>query len=255
VPHTGNTTYLPDVPRIPAAALSTVAANRLSAALHSDPAAQAEISIHSQWFEDAPSHNVIGEIKGAEFPEKIILVGGHLDSWDIAPGAHDDGAGVVQSIEVLRLLKAVGYHPRHTIRCVLFTSEENSTLGGIEYARIVGEKKEEHLLALETDNGGFQPHGIQVGNTVGNAAAHAVQWQSLFAPYGNLVIRTGKGGADVTPLMARGYAVGELFTESQRYFDIHHTRIDTIDKVNPRELALGAAAMASFVYLVDQHGL
>ena len=255
IPHTGTTTYLPDVPRIPAAALSTVAANRLSAALAANPSLTLAMQIHSQWLEDAPSHNVIGELKGTEFPGKIILVGGHLDSWDITPGAHDDGAGVVQSIEVLRLLKAVGYRPRHTLRCVLFVNEENGLRGGLEYARLAGEKKEEHLLALESDSGGFQPHGFQLGNTAGNAAAHAAGWQSLFEPYGHLVIRDGTGGADVGPLMARGFVVGELVTESQRYFDIHHTRADTIDQVNPRELQLGAAALAALVYLTDQHGL
>lgn len=255
IPHTGNTTYLPDVPRIPAAALSTLAADRLSAALRADPAIQVELAIHSQWFADAPSYNVIAEIKGSEFPEKIILVGGHLDSWDITPGAHDDGAGVVQAIEVLRLFKATGYQPRHTIRCVLFVNEENGTRGALEYARIAGEKKEEHLLALESDSGGFQPRGIQLGNTAGNAATRAARWLSLFEPYGRLDIRAGKGGTDVMPLLAKGYAVGELLTESQRYFDLHHSRADTIDQVNPRELQLGAAAMASFVYLVDRHGL
>jgi len=122
VPHTGNTTYLPGVPRIPAAALSTLAADRLSAALKADATLRVSMEIHSQWFENAPSHNVIGEIRGSEHPEQVILVGGHLDCWDIAPGAHDDGAGIVQSIEVLRLLKAAGYVPRHTIRCVCFVS-------------------------------------------------------------------------------------------------------------------------------------
>jgi len=255
VPHTGNTTYLPEVPRIPAAALSTVAANRLSAALKADPALQAELVINSRWFDDAPSHNVIGEIRGAEHPEKIILVGGHLDSWDVTPGAHDDGSGVVQSIEVLRLLQAVGYKPRHTIRCVLFSSEENSANGAKEYARIAGEKKETHVLALESDNGGFQPHGFQLGNTAGDAHTRAARWRGLFEPYRMNVFENGTGGTDVEPLMALGATVGEIIPDSQRYFDYHHTTIDTIDKVNPRELQLGAAAMAALVYLFDQHGL
>src|SRR4029078_7920841 len=110
------------------------------AALKSHPGLQVEMKIHSKWFPDAPSHNVIGEIKGTEFPDRIILVGGHLDSWDITPGAHDDGAGVVESIEVLRLLKAIGYRPRHTVRCVLFTAEENGASGAKEYARVAGVK-------------------------------------------------------------------------------------------------------------------
>lgn len=253
-PHTGNTTYLPEAPRIPAAALSTIAANRLSAALKADPALRAELVINSRWFDDALSHNVIGEIRGSENPEKIILVGGHLDSWDVTPGAHDDGSGVVQSIEVLRLLQVLGYKPRHTIRCVLFTSEENSLRGALEYARIVDEKKEVHLLALESDNGGFQPHGFQLGNTLGNAHTRAARWAKLFEPYRITTFESGNGGADVGPLMAKGYTVGEILPDSQRYSDYHHTTIDTMDKVNPRELQLGAAAMTALVYLFDQHG-
>lgn len=254
-PHTGTTTYLPDVPRIPAAALSTIAADRLSARLAADPSAQVELRIHSRWLPDAQSHNVIGEIRGSEQPNKVILIGGHLDSWDIAPGAHDDGTGCIQSIEVLRLLKAVGYTPRHTIRCVLFTNEENGLRGGIEYARVVGEKKEEHLLALETDSGGYDPRGFNLGNAAGDAHLKAARWAPLFAPYGIHLFQAGRGGADVGPLLRYGYTVAGLVPDSQRYFDIHHTRRDDLDQVNAREFQLGAAAMAALVYLVDQHGL
>ena len=255
IPHTGHTGYLPDVPRIPAAALSTVAADHFSHALKNNPALTAELIINSTWFEPAPSHNVIGELTGHAHPEKIILVGGHLDCWDIAPGAHDDGAGCIQSIEVLRLLKAVGYSPRHTIRCVLFTNEENGSGGASAYATAVSQKKEPHLLALETDNGGFQPHGFNLGNPAGNAHLRAARWQALFAPYGIYNFQKGTGGADVGPLLAYGTTVAGLLPDSQRYFDYHHTTIDSIDKVNKRELELGAAAMAALVYLVDQHGL
>lgn len=255
VPHTGLTTYLPDVPRVPAAALSTIASNQLSAALKADPSLQVTMEIHSQWFDDVPAANVIGEIKGSEHPEQIILVGGHLDSWDIAPGAHDDGAGCVQSIEVLRLLRAAGYQPKHTIRCVLFANEESGLRGATEYSRVISEKKEEHLLALETDSGGFQPRGFNLGNAAGNAHLKAARWKELFEPYGIFVFQAGRGGADVGPLIAHGYTVAGLTPDSQRYFDIHHTTEDSIDKVNPRELQLGAAAMASLVYLVDEHGL
>ena len=156
---------------------------------------------------------------------------------------------------MLRLLQAVGYKPRHTIRCVLFVSEENSTNGGKEYARIAGEKKEKHLLALESDNGGYQPIGFQLGNTAGDAHPRAARWRALLEPYRLNVFEAGTGGADVEPLMALGSTVGEIIPESQRYFDYHHTTIDTMDKVNPRELQLGAAAMAALVYLFDQHGL
>ncbi len=255
LPHTGTTTYLPDVPRIPAAALSTLAADRLSAALTADPAARVELRIHSRWLPDATDHNVIGEIRGSEFPERIILVGGHLDSWDITPGAHDDGTGCIQSIEVLRIFRAIGYRPRHTIRCVLFANEENGLRGATEYARIVGEKKEEHLLALETDSGGFRPTGFNLGNPAGDAHLRTARWKPLFEPYGIHVFQHGRGGADVGPLLGYGYTVAGLMPDSQRYFDYHHTRADALDQVNPRELQLGAAAMAALVYLVDRHGL
>ena len=255
VPHTGTTAYLPDVARIPAAALSTIAADSLDAALKRGGSVTVEMTINSTWFPDAPSFNVIGELKGTEHPEQVILVGGHLDSWDVAPGAHDDGAGVVQSIEVLRLLKAVGWKPRHTIRCVLFTNEENGSRGSTAYSTAAAEKKEQHLLALETDNGGFRPRGFNLGNPAGDAHVRAARWRGLFEPYGIYNFQAGPGGADVSPLLAQGTTVAGLMPDSQRYFDYHHTTIDSIDKVNPRELELGAAALASLVYLVDRHGL
>jgi hypothetical protein len=138
---------------------------------------------------------------------------------------------------------------------VLFTSEENSTNGGKEYARVVGAKKEVHLLALESDNGGYQPIGFQLGNSAFDAPARAARWRTLLEPYRLNVFENGSGGSDVGPLIDHGATVGETIPESQRYFNLHHTTIDTMDKVNPRELQLGAASMAALVYLVDQHGL
>ncbi len=131
----------------------------------------------------------------------------------------------------------------------------NGSGGATAYATAVGQKKEPHLLALETDNGGFQPHGFNLGNPAGNAYLRAARWQALFAPYGIYNFQKGMGGADVGPLLAYGTTVAGLLPDSQRYFDYHHTRIDSIDKVNKRELELGAAAMAALVYLVDQHEL
>lgn len=255
VPHTGNTTYAPDAPKIPAAALSTIAADRLSAALKADAKLTVSMSINSRWFEDAPSHNVLGEIKGSEFPDKYIIVGGHLDSWDIAPGAHDDGSGIVQSIEVLRLLKAISYKPRHTLRVVLFTNEENGIRGAAAYSTRAQERKEQHVLAIETDTGGYQPRGFNIGNPSGDAHLKAARWKALFEPYSIWYFQAGSGGVDINPLLAQGATVAGLQPDSQRYFDIHHTREDSIDKVNKRELELGAAAIASLVYLVDKYGL
>lgn len=255
VPHTGTTGYQPNAPKIPAAALSTLASDRLSAALASDPQLKVEMKIHSSMLPDALSHNVVGEIRGSEFPDRIILVGGHLDSWDIAPGAHDDGAGVVQSIEVLRIFQTLGLKPRHTLRCVLFTNEENGSRGAERYAELAKTAGERHVLAVESDNGGFAPTGFNLGSTQGNAHERADRWRPLFEPWGVWNFSKGVGGADVHPLMMQGATVAGLTPDSQRYFDYHHTTTDTIDRVNPRELHLGAAALASLIWLVDTQGL
>lgn len=255
LPHTGSTTYSPEGPNIPAAALSPVAADKLSAALAGGGTVRVTMKINSERLPDAQSHNVIGEIRGSEFPDKILLVGGHLDSWDIAPGAHDDGAGVVQSIEVLRLFQKLGIKPRHTLRCVLFTAEENGLAGAFKYAELAKAAGETHVFALETDSGGFQPRAFNLGSTQGEAQERAARWQSLFAPYGIHAFSKGRGGADVAPLMLQGATVGSLAPNSQRYFDIHHTTADGIDKVNARELHLGAASLAALLWLVDTQGL
>lgn len=255
VPHTGNTAYLPDFPRIPAAALSLVAADRLSAALKADPATRVAMEIHGRNFPNAASHNVLGEIRGSEFPDQVIVVAGHLDSWDLSPGAHDDGAGVVQSIEVLRLFRALGLKPRHTLRCVLFTDEENGLAGATRYAELAREAHERHVFAVESDNGGFAPTGFNLGSTQGNPDVRAARWRSLFEPWGVWKFTGGTGGADLSPLLLQGVTIAGLTPDSQRYFDYHHSASDTIDKVNARELHLGAAALAALVYLVDTQGL
>ncbi len=256
LPHTGSVTYAPDAPRIPAAAISTIAANKLSAALKNESRVRVGIKLYSRWLPEAPSHNVIGEIRGSEFPNEIILVGGHLDSWDVAPGAHDNGSGVVQSIEVLRLFRVLGLKPRHTLRCVLFTNEENGLRGSIAYAAAAKEKNEKHVLAIETDHGGFQPRGFNLGSTQGDLHTRANErWGVLFAPYGLHTFVKGTGGADVSSLLTQGVPVAGLTPDSQRYFDYHHTSADSLDKVNPRELHLGAAALAALVWLADVQGL
>ena len=255
VPHTGATNFSPNAAPIPAAALSTLAADRLDAALSRDPSLQVRVAIHSRWLPDADSANTIGELRGSAFPDQVILVGGHLDSWDIAPGAHDDGSGVAQSIEVLRIFRALGIHPRHTIRCVLFVNEENGLRGATTYASAARSEPGRHIFALETDNGGFQPHAFNLGSTQGDAAKRASRWLPLFEPYGIYAFREGNAGADVTPLLVQGVTVGEMTPDSQRYFDLHHTRRDAIDQVNPRELELGAAALASLIWLVDTQGI
>jgi Zn-dependent M28 family amino/carboxypeptidase len=255
VPHTGATLFPPGINRIPAAALGYVSADNLHKALIQDPHLKVHIAIHSETLPDSPSSNVIGEIKGSEFPNQIIVVGGHLDCWDIAPGAHDDGAGIAQSIEVLRIFKSLGLRPKHTIRCVLFVNEENGSAGATAYAAEARNSNERNIFAIETDAGGFDPKGFNLSNTNKDAASRAQRWLPFLTSHGITFIVDGGAGADVSPLGPLGTIVGELRPDSQRYFDYHHTVKDTLDHVNPRELELGAAALASLIWLEDTDSL
>jgi hypothetical protein len=197
---------------------------------------------------------VIGEWKGTEFPDQFITVGGHLDSWDPAEGASDDGAGCVQAIEVLRALKAAGYKPKRSIRVVLFTDEENGGRGAQVYASEAKAKNEKHLFALESDGGGFTPREISFkGNPLQVASLN--NRLSLFVPYGVTAFPMNGAGADVDPLNdSTGVLAAELIPDSQRYFDYHHAASDVFEKVNKRELELGAINMAALIYLVDKYG-
>lgn len=253
-PHTGGLRYAPNIPKIPAVAISTRHAELLSKLLKEDSNLQFYFETHCKTLEDAPSFNVIGEIKGAEFPEEIIVVSGHLDSWDLGEGAHDDGAGCVQAIEVLRLFKSMGYKPKRTIRAVMYMNEENGLRGGIEYARQAEIKKENHIAAIESDRGGFTPRGFTM-TAPDEVKTKIKSWRPLFEPYGLTDFNQSGGGADIGPLEPQGVPVIGFLPDSQRYFDYHHTPADTFEAVNKRELELGAASMAALVYLIDQHGL
>jgi hypothetical protein len=232
-------------------------ADRIAAALEHPTASDLTIYLRTgaHMLPDTLAHNVIGELKGSEFPDQYITVGGHLDSWDPAEGAQDDGAGLVQSIEVLRALKAIGYKPRHTIRVVLFANEENGGRGGRKYAETAKANHETHLLGLESDNGGFTPRAFTL-SLPEEKLAGLKGWVSLLKPYGVYELIHGGGGSDVNPLGPQvGAVVGELRPDSQRYFDYHHSRADVLENVNKRELELGAVNMAALVYLVDKYGL
>jgi hypothetical protein len=253
-PHTGGTRYNDSFPKIPAAAMGLQDADRLAALLEKEPAS-VFLKTNGQMLPDTVAHNIIGEIIGTEFPDEVITVGGHLDSWDPAEGAHDDGSGCVQSIEVLRVLKAIGYKPRRTIRVVLFANEENGLRGGSKYAEEARTKKEKHIFALESDEGGFTPRGF--GVTMTQEKLNKMQtWLPLLAPYGISEITQGGGGSDIGPLNRDlGAPLAGLQPDSQRYFDIHHARSDVFESVNKRELELGAVSMAALIYLVDKYGL
>jgi len=203
---------------------------------------------------DAPSFNVIGELKGSEFPDEFIVVGGHLDSWDLGQGAHDDGSGCVQSIEVLRIFKEMKYKPKRTIRAVMFMNEENGLRGGLEYANQAKLKNEKHIAAMESDAGGFTPRGFGINGTT-EVKNKIKGWKPLLEYYGLNDFKSGGGGADIGPLAPQGVTLIGLSPDTQRYFNYHHTPEDTFDKVDKRELELGAASMASLSFLIDQHGL
>jgi len=256
VPHTGVTLTRDGVPKIPAVAISTKAANLLSRLMEEEPV-RVFIRTTCENLPNENSYNVIGEIKGSEFPDEIIVVGGHLDSWDVGGGAHDDGSGCVHSMDVLNILKSLNYKPKRTIRCVLFMNEENGLAGGLEYAKISNQKGEYHLFGLESDAGGFTPQAFSCDGSeeVFNDKFQKLnKWLPLLETY-NMTFYKGGSGADINPLKSQKGLLCGLRPDSQRYFDYHHTAEDTIDKVHPRELALGSAAMASLIYLVDKHGL
>ncbi|RKS45092.1 peptidase M28-like protein [Gillisia mitskevichiae] len=255
-PHTGTMSYgeLRPSQRIPAAAISTNDAEYLSSLLKIEKKAEVYFKLNSEQLPDVQSYNVIGEITGSEFPNEYIVVGGHLDSWDVGDGSHDDGAGVVQSMEVLRLFKESGIKPKRSIRVVLFMNEENGLRGGNKYAEIAEEKNENHIFALESDSGGFTPRGFSF-EARQDQFNQIAAWESLFKPYLIHYFELGHGGADIGPLKNGKTVLAGLVPDSQRYFDHHHSENDTFDQINKRELELGAATMASMIYLVDKYGL
>ena len=256
LPHTGSMTYGDIAPsdRIPSAAISTKHADLLSGMLKLDSNIQFYFKQNSKQLDDVLSHNVIGEITGSEYPDEYIVVGGHLDSWDLGDGAHDDGAGCTQSMEVIRLLKLSGIKPKRSIRVVLFMNEENGLRGGNKYAEIAAQKNENHIFALESDAGGFTPRGFYFDCDQSNFE-QILSWKSLFKPYLIHFFELGGSGADIGPLKNETNVLSGLKPDSQRYFDYHHAPNDTFDAVNKRELELGAATMTSLIYLIDKYGI
>jgi carboxypeptidase Q len=253
-PHTGTMTYndLPKKQYIPAAAISSKAANILSADLKKNPTLKFYFKQDCKTLQDAPSFNVVGEIRGIETPENIFVVGGHLDSWDLGEGAHDDGTGIVQSLEVAYLFKKNNIRPKNTIRIVFFMNEENGTRGAKKYAELAKLNKENHIGGLESDAGGHTPRGFSIQANASNTKL-LQSWKKLLSPYGLHDLKAGGSGADIDPLKGEDVTLVGYRPDSQRYFDYHHTSRDTFDKVNKRELELGSASMASIVYLMDKY--
>jgi hypothetical protein len=252
--HTGNQRYAPNGPTIPALAISTKDAELLSSLLAGQSDLQLYLESHGEMKTEKLSYNVIGELRGSEKPEEIIAVGGHLDSWDVGEGAHDDGAGCMQGIEVLRLYKQLGWKPKRTLRAVMWMNEENGLRGGQEYARVAKERGEKHIAAIESDSGGFLPIGFSSTGTT-EQRAKITSWAELLRPYQLWSLQKPGGGADIGPLRDQGTLLIGLLPDSQKYFIYHHTEADVFEAVDKRELELGAAGMAALVYLLDQEGV
>ncbi len=254
LPHTGAMSYgkTPVSKRISSSAISTNDAEKLSGMLKIDPSIKLFIKQNCRQLKDVLSYNVIGEIKGSEFPNEIITVGGHLDSWDLGEGAHDDGTGIVQSLEVAYLFKKNNITPKNTIRIVFFMNEENGTRGAKKYAELAKLNKENHIGGLESDAGGHTPRGFSIQANASNTKL-LQSWKKLLSPYGLHDLKAGGSGADIAPLKGEDVTLVGYRPDSQRYFDYHHTSRDTFDKVNKRELELGSASMASIVYLMDKY--
>ena len=253
-PHTGSMSYTDSTKKIPAVAISTKDAHELSEALKANNFKSISLELSCKQLPDTISYNVIGEIKGSIYPEEIILVGGHLDSWDIGEGAHDDGAGVVQSLQVLETFKKMNIKPKRTLRCVMYMNEENGNRGGEHYANMVRKNNEKHLFALESDRGGFSPRGFSIdGNKL--QLEYLQTFKNLFEPYQLHIFSKGYSGVDIGPLKDGKLCLVGLVPDSQRYFDYHHSKEDVFENVHKRELELGASAITSIVYLVDKYGL
>ncbi len=253
-PHTGGMHYANDVEKIPAAAISTNGADLLSKFIKEDSKTGFYLKMSCQTLPDEKSYNVIGVIKGSELSNEIVTVGGHLDSWDLGKGASDDGTGVVQSLEILRMFKTLGIKPKRTVHIVLFMNEENGLRGGTKYfEEAQKDASHKYIAAVESDAGGFSPRGFNI-DTDQVAVNKINDWKPLFEPYGVYDLKKGGSGADVYQMKKIKAITMELAPDSQRYFDIHHNVNDVLEKVNPRELEMGAATLASMVYLLANFG-
>ncbi len=250
LPHTGALQYSNDAPKIPAAAIASEDADRLQRMSDRGERAVVHLRMEAHFDPDAESANVIGEIRGRERPDEVVVVGGHLDSWDVGAGATDDGGGCIVTWEALRLMKALNLRPRRTVRVVLFTNEENGGRGGVAYRDQHRAELSKHVMMLESDGGVFRPLGF--GFSGSDRARETVKAiASLLAGIGASQVSTGGGGADIGPSLQEGHIPGmSLDVDGSKYFLIHHTQADTIDKIDPVEMAKCAATVAVMAYVV-----
>jgi hypothetical protein len=254
-PHTGLLRYDPAAPRIPAAAVATADADRLSELIRKEKGAAVTLRLDCRDAGRVLSANVAGELTGADLPGEIVLLGAHLDSWDLGPGAHDDGAGCAAALEAVALLRDLGLRPRRTVRVVLFMDEEFGGTGGRAYAAAPQRKGERHIVAAESDRGGFVPVGLAVGSANSRALERVSRHAHLFRPLGASFIGPGGGGVDVGPLIQQGAVPAAVLTNAQAYFDVHHSALDVAASVHPRELELQAVLLAGLAYILAQEGI
>jgi carboxypeptidase Q len=250
-PHTGAMNYDPEQPKIPVAAVTIEVAEFLQRMNDRGDHPRLKLKMEAKFLPDAESANVIAEIKGSEKPDEVIVIGGHFDSWDVGQGAHDDGGGCIVAWETVRLLKELGLRPRRTIRVVLWTNEENGLRGGTAYHDAHKAEIAKHILAIESDSGVYRPEGFGLVDTAPlQVRSNLLEIAKLLSGIGADQIAADGGGADISPMMHDGVPGASLDVDGTHYFDIHHTHADTLDKVNPRELALCVATMAVMAYTV-----
>lgn len=249
-PHTGSVNYAPEVGAIPAAAISSEDASRIARLVARGRRVRVRLSLESRNEPDAESANVVAEIRGRERPDEIVLLGGHIDSWDIGAGASDDGVGCIATWEALRLMKKLGLQPRRTVRLVLFTNEENGLKGATAYAEKYASQAANHVFALESDSGVFWPSVL--GFSGGSRARQIMQEIiGLLKPLGFDGLTPGGGGADIGPIAQAGNVPTMAYIgEPGRYFTIHHSAADTVERIAPEDVSRAAAAIAIVTYVV-----
>lgn len=253
-PHTGVMRYRDTPKEIPAFAIATKHADVLSNELTKNPKLKFFLKSDCKFLDEEKSYNVIGEVRGNKFPKEFITVGGHLDAWDITEGAHDDGGGCVQSIDVWHIFNQMGYRPQRTLRVVIFMDEEMNQRGGKKYAEMAKQKNEKQLFALESDGGCDRPLGFSLETDELNFNK-IKSFSNLFEPYGVNVFENGGSGVDIGFLKDQNTVLSEMIADPTHYFDFHHSGYDTFEHINKEYLQQGSATMASLIYLVDKYGL
>ncbi len=248
-PHTGNSRYDENVPRIPHAAVTVEDAMMMQRMQDRGHTIRLRLEMEAQWLPDADSYNVVGELVGSEYPEEIIVMGGHIDSWDVGTGAMDDAGGCVAAWEALRLMKEMGLRPKRTIRVVMWTNEENGLRGANAYRDAHMEELHNHVLAMESDAGLFKPSGFGFS---GSDAAFDLLTEigRLLEDLDSGTVTRGGGGADIGPIMREGVPGMGLNVDGSKYFWYHHTNADYVDKLDPDDVARSVATMAVFAWVV-----